>query len=453
MLAMGGNAVDALIAAQAVLAVIAPDACGLGGDAFVMLHDGQDVRAVNGAGPAPRDATHMTNDGAPSVTVPGLVDTWARLAVHTRLGLEPALDPAIRLAQDGCRVDPGLAAARDAQRPRLMAGGAEGWALMNAQAGDRLVQPALAATLQRIARDGRAAFYTGAVAQELVAVVQAGGGAMGLHDLLPDAATEETPITVEVAGHKVHVQPPASQGVLLAMALNAWAKGGFDPAARDHVAIELTQAAFAFRDDVARGADLLREPLTIDPARASLRGGPRSYLHTAGVSVADCDGMVASSLVSVFDDFGSGVYLPGSGFVLNNRGGGFTGGLNAFQPGARPIHTLAPALVDGPTGIIALSTPGADGQVQTLLQLLLGWLVKGGDLAQVVAAPRWRSEDGGLLVEAGHPSRDTLHALGHLVHDTPSGDMRFGAITAAGVSGGAPFALGDWRRTTWAGVV
>ena len=453
MLAAGGNAVDALIAAQAVLAVIAPDACGLGGDAFVLLHDRNGVRAINGAGAAPRDATEMAGDGAQSVTVPGLVDTWAHLAGHARLGLAAALAPAIRLARNGCRVDPGLAAARDAQQARLIAGGAADWALMQAAAGSRFVQPALARTLERIATNGRDGLYRGAVAQEMVSRVQAGGGVLGLHDLEPDAATELAPITVEIAGHRVHVQPPASQGVLLAMALNAWAKGGVDSANFDHLAIELTQAAFAFRNDVARGPALLDEPLTIDPDKAGLRGGPRSYLHTAGVSVADAEGTVASSLVSVFDDFGSGIYLPDSGFVLNNRGGGFTGGLNAFAPGARPIHTLAPALVEGPMGVVALSTPGADGQVQTLLQVLLGWLVQGRDLAQVVDAPRWRSEDGALLVEAGHPARDRLHAMGHKVRDTASGDMRFGAVTAAGLSDGTPFALGDWRRTTWAGVV
>jgi gamma-glutamyltranspeptidase/glutathione hydrolase len=95
---------------------------------------------------------------------------------------------------------------------------------------------------------------------------------------------------------------------------------------------------------------------------------------------------------------------------------------------------------------------GADGQVQTLLQVLLGWLVAGRPLPDAVAAPRWRSEDGKLLVEAGHPSREDLRARDHEVVDVAAGDVRFGAITAAGLWDGAPFALPDWRRMTWAGV-
>jgi gamma-glutamyltranspeptidase/glutathione hydrolase len=161
---------------------------------------------------------------------------------------------------------------------------------------------------------------------------------------------------------------------------------------------------------------------------------------------------VASSLVSVFDDFGSAVFVPEGGFVLNNRAGGFTGGANAFAPGRRPVHTLAPALIEGPGGVTALSTPGADGQVQTLLQIVLNWLVAGQDLAKVVAGPRWRSENGKLLVEVGHPARADLLARGHEVVDVASGDMRFGAVTAAGSFEGVPFALPDWRRNTWAGV-
>jgi gamma-glutamyltranspeptidase/glutathione hydrolase len=123
-----------------------------------------------------------------------------------------------------------------------------------------------------------------------------------------------------------------------------------------------------------------------------------------------------------------------------------------LRPGKRPIHTLAPVIVERAEGVVALSTPGADGQVQTLLQVILGWAIAGKELPEAVAVPRWRSEDGRLLVEAGHLARDDLIARGHDVVDTPAGDMRFGAVTAAGHWQGAPFALADWRRTTWAGV-
>jgi gamma-glutamyltranspeptidase/glutathione hydrolase len=156
--------------------------------------------------------------------------------------------------------------------------------------------------------------------------------------------------------------------------------------------------------------------------------------------------------VSVFDDFGSAVFVPEGGFTLTNRAGGFTGGANAFAPGKRPVHTLAPALLETPEGAVALSTPGADGQVQTLLQVILDWAVAGRDLGEAVDASRWRSEDGKLLVEAGHPAHDDLASRGHEVVELPAGDVRFGAVTAAGVQDGAPWALPDWRRITWAGV-
>lgn len=322
---------------------------------------------------------------------------------------------------------------------------------MDLRAGDRFVQPALAATLERIAAEGRAGVHDGPVAAEMLARLSGGGAAMTAADLAPPAVIEAPPLSLDLpCGGRLHVQPPASQGVLLAMAVKAWVEGGFDPARADHVAVELTQAAFAHRDDVARGAALLDADLRIDADRASNRSGPRAYLHTAGVAVADGSSLAASSLVSVFDDFGSGVFLPDAGFVLNNRGGGFTAGRNAFAPGARPVHTLAPAILERDGTVPALSTPGADGQVQTLLQVILA-LLDGADLARAVAAPRWRSEDGVLLVEEGHPARRDLVRRGHRIVDIAAGDMRVGAVTAAGLAGGAPVALADWRRTTWAG--
>jgi gamma-glutamyltranspeptidase/glutathione hydrolase len=251
----------------------------------------------------------------------------------------------------------------------------------------------------------------------------------------------------------VSVQPPVSQGILLAAVLAAEERLGAIPSDRvDHAAVELTNAAFALRSRVGEGERLLTETLPCDLEHASRTGGPRSYLHTAGVCAADRSGTVVSSLVSVFDDFGSGVFVPEAGFVLNNRGGGFTTPPNDFAPGKHPIHTLAPIMVAGENHCVGLATPGADGQVQTLLQVLLSWAGAGGDLAEAVAKPRWRSQDGKLLVEGGHPAADRLRELGHDVVDAPSGDMRFGAVTVAGLKGAVPFALGDWRRITWSGL-
>lgn len=455
LLMEGGSAVDALVAAQAALCVLAPDACGLGGDAFALVREpGGRVLAVNGAGPSARRADAMATSGGASVTVPGLVDAW--IALHGRWGrrpLEAVLAPAVGLAEAGFEVSPALVAARTAQEARLLAGGAGEWALLRLGSGDRFVQPALARLLRAIGREGRAAFHEGPMAEAIARAVAAAGGRLDAEDLRAEVAQLAEPLRVEWGDIRIHVQPPASQGVLLALALHGWRRGGWDGAAPlDHLGVELTQAAFALRDDAAEGAALFDRLPDVDPERASRRGGPRAYLHTAGVACADAEGLVVSSLLSVFDDFGSGVFVPEGGFTLNNRAGGFTSGANAFAPGKRPVHTLAPALIEHPDGVAALSTPGADGQVQTLLQVILRWLVRQDDLASAVDAPRWRSEDGRLLVERGHEAAADLRARGHAVEEVAPGDIRFGAVTAAGLSGASPWSLGDWRRTTWAGV-
>jgi gamma-glutamyltranspeptidase/glutathione hydrolase len=253
----------------------------------------------------------------------------------------------------------------------------------------------------------------------------------------------------------VHVQPPSSQGVLLAMALR-WLHGnGLDRAMLDeHTAIELLGAVFEHRAAAGSGGDLLAIELDVDRQQASGRSGARAYLHTAGVAVADRDGLVVSSLVSVFDDFGSGVFVPELGITLNNRADGFTVAPNDAGPGRRPVHTLAPVVVEAPDRTLALATPGADGQVQTLLQVLLADLSDDTDLPTAIARPRWRSQDGALLIEEGHGAAAELAARGHDVQQRSDGDDLFGSVVAAASSGdGTPTATGDWRRSTWAGAL
>jgi gamma-glutamyltranspeptidase/glutathione hydrolase len=450
----GGSAVDAAIAAQAVLCVVAPDACGLGGDMFALVADGAQTTAINGAGTAPLGLVEASNDGPCSVTVPGLAGGWHTM--HRRWGalpLDHVLAPAIRLARDGIAVSPGLARAVGAQRSRLERHGAAGWALLHLAAGERFVQPALAALLDMLARVGFDHFYAGGTAAAIEAAVTGRGGALNCDDLARHVTETAPPLAVDFAGCRVMIQPPPTQGILLAMALNGLGRlEPRDQASADHIGVELTEAAFAYRDRAGEGAALLTEPLDIDTERASLRGGPRAYLHTAGVATADADGLVVSSLVSVFDDFGSCVFVPELGITLNNRAGGFTGGANAAAPGKRPVHTLAPALLRSEAGVLAMATPGADGQVQTLLQVIDRMVRRGEGLAAAIAAPRWRSEGGRLLIEGGHPSAASLERRGHRLSPLAAGEVRFGAIACAGIVSGQPVAVTDWRRDTWAGV-
>jgi gamma-glutamyltranspeptidase / glutathione hydrolase len=452
MLLAGGSAVDAALAAQAVISVVLPQAAGLGGDLLALVHDGGAVHAINGTG-----CSAAVLDGPPeltggsSVTVPGLVDGW--LTLHDRWGRLPladVLDPAAQIARTGVIVDARLEESVTAQRHRLIAGGADAWELLTRADGERWRQPQLAELLAAIAERGREAFYAGPTAQAIVSAIRRCGGSMSTDDLADHRTI--CPAVVSVPWHEgtAAVQPPASQGVLLAMALqkvSALLDDGVP--VDDHALIEITGAVFASRDDCAAGAALLSRPLEVDLHRASGRTGPRAYLHTAGVAAADSTGQVVSSLISVFDDFGSGVFVPEAGLVLNNRAAGFTAGANAAAPAKRPVHTLAPAMVIAPDGVTALATPGADGQVQTLLQVLHS--ARTQPLAAAIAAPRWRSQDGELLIEQDHPGIDALADRGHRIATRPHGATVFGAVVAAGTSrsGAAePFAVADWRRQT-----
>jgi gamma-glutamyltranspeptidase/glutathione hydrolase len=453
----GGNAVDAVIAGQAVAGVLAPEAGGIGGDGFFLVREpGGRVTAVNAAGPAPKAGSpeRIADDGT-SVNVPGLVAGWDELSRRFgRLTLAEVLAPAIRLAAEGMRLRPNLVASAAKQRARLERGGARASVFLTGKTWELVRQPELAAALRGIAEDGADWFYGGPLGRAIAATVARFGGLMTPADLAGHRSHVTQPLSVAFAGQTVHVQPPMSQGVLLAMALKGFSALGDVPAdRRDHAAVELTEASFAYRDRCAEGEALLDVTLPVDLGRASRRGGPRSYLHTAGVAAADAEGMVVSSLFSVFDNFGSAIYVAEGGFVLNNRAGGFTRPPNHVEPGKLPVHTLAPMLMEGPAGVIALATPGADGQVQTLLQVLVATLVDGRDLATAVHRPRWRSEDGKLLVEQGHPAAATLAALGHDVVEMPFGDIKAGGVVCAGLVDGAPVAVSDFRRENWSGVV
>lgn len=456
-LARGGSAVDATIAAHAVIAVVMPHAAGLGGDMIALVRPGRgDVQAINGTGLSPQIAPETwRTDGGSSVTVPGLVAGW--VTAHERWGrlrLSEVLAESIRIAHTGYRVDAGLAHAFETQRSRLRRYGGDRWSLATTAVGDNWMQPELAELLDAIGRRGSSAFYHGDTAAHIATEVAAHGGTLSVSDLAAHRTDTPEPIETPWHGGRLIVQPPSTQGVLLAMAARWLDAAGLQPDERlQHTLIEVTEAAFAHRDATASaGSALLETPLTVDPDMAMNRGGPRAYLHTAGVAVADADGMVVSSLVSVFDDFGSAVFVPELGITLNNRAAGFTAPPNQARPATRPVHTLAPAmLVDREGHATGIATPGADGQVQTLLQVLAHLRYLGLGLDEAIAHPRWRSEAGALLIEDGHPDAHDLEDRGHHTVARALGDDVFGAVVAAGYDTEGPFAVGDWRRNVVTG--
>ncbi|MGX1309520.1 gamma-glutamyltranspeptidase/glutathione hydrolase [Amorphus suaedae] len=450
VLGAGGNAADATIAAQAVLSVVMPEAGGLGGDGFFLVRvPGGDVTAINAAGRSASVPSGPIGDDGTSVTTPGLVAGWGELSSRFgNLSLERVLAPAAEIAAEGFPIRGETHRAVRAQAARLQRGGAETWPFLAAGAGATVVQPRLAETLRSLGVEGPRWFHEGPLAGAIARAVQARGGTLSEADIAAHRSDVGAALELAWGGARVFVQPPMSQGVLLLAALKGVAGLDIPPDRLDHAAIETIQAVFALRDRVGEGAALLDAPLEVDLERASRRAGPRSYLHTAGVAAADATGMVVSSLMSVFDDFGSAIHVPEGGFVLNNRAAGFTNPPNDYAPGRLPVHTLAPALVEAGSAAFALATPGADGQVQTLLQILLA-VASGTDLARAIDAPRWRSEEGRLLVEAGHASGADLAALGHLVESVEAGDTRFGGIVCAGLDEDWPFAVSDWRRENW----
>lgn len=455
VLASQGNAVDAAIAAQAALCVLLPQSCGLGGDGLTIVrHPDGTSRAYLGAGATPAAGHPPVRDDGSSVTVPGVVHAWQTLAREEgTLPLGELLTPAGTLAEEGAVLGHSVGSAAVVHRQRLERGGAAGWEVVGAGSSRRRVRlPTLARILRDIGKRGADAFYRGPLSEAITSAVRQYGGSLSTDDLAEHTTPMGEPIDVSWQGLVVRLMPPPSQALLLGCALVGLER--LAPLAEDlldHACVELIKSAFVHRSEVHRGRALLEQAFDIDLDRASRRAGPRGNLHTVGVATADREGTIVSSLVSLFDDFGSGTFVPEGGFVLNNRAAGFTDPPNHYRPGTRPVHTLSPILIERGSSVTALATPGADGQVQTLLQVLVGTACRSLDLPAAVGRPRWRCEEGRLLVEASLEGADRLASLGHDIHRLPNGADQFGALVAAGIEDGVPFALADHRREAWTG--
>jgi gamma-glutamyltranspeptidase/glutathione hydrolase len=446
--------------------VLMPEACGLGGDAFMLVRSpGGEITAVNGSGAAGAAvAPPLAAQGAAMAAVPGAVA--AVCDAHERFGqlpLEQLLLPAVGLAGGGFPIGGGLLRMIEEQR-ELLERGAPGWEFLDRdlRPGSLVRQPRLAGLLQRIGRHGARAFYEGHCAQALERAVGAAGGSVAIADLAAHASVVRRPLSGSFRDFEVAVQPPVSQAALVLMALDALQRSGADSKAdRAHVLVEAIEAAFQRKHDLnADGAAerLLTEPLDIDPAApAQRRGGPRSGLHTTAVAAAGADGQVVSMLVSVFDLFGCGVLVPECGFLLNDRLSGCSTdpeSANAVAAGRRPVHTLSPALLSDGVRTFALTTPGGDGQVQTLVQLIDAIATDGANLPRTLDRPRWRTSGGQLLIESDYDPEllAELERRGHELVSMEPGDAAFGAAVAAGIDSrtGTPFAASDPRGGAWA---
>ena len=456
-----GNALDAAIAAVAVQCVVEPAMTGIGGDGFALLaRPGGPVVALNGSGRAPaaasverlRAAGLDAVSGAHTVTVPGAIDAWARLLeAHGTKGLDELLRPAIRHAEDGFVVTPRVAWdwARAADTLRASEAGVRCY-LPDGRApvaGQRIRLPALAATLKRIARDGRDAFYRGELAAQMAAFLRDQGGLHTAADFAAAAGEYVDPIRTTYRGLEVYECPPNGQGIVALLMLNileSFDLAGMAPGSAAWLHLEAEATRLAYRDRDAHLADPAQAEVPIghlldkgyarelarliDPERAMASMSPpllTEHPDTVYLTVVDRDRLVVSFINSVFDSFGSGLVCPKTGVLFHNRGKSFRlepEHPNAIAPGKRPLHTIIPALAvqDGrPT--IGFGVMGGHYQPVGHVHVLAGLLDFGLDPQAAIDAPRAFAQGGELQVEHGVPegSVEALARLGHRV--VPSG--------------------------------
>ncbi|MEA2783934.1 MAG: gamma-glutamyltranspeptidase / glutathione hydrolase [Candidatus Eremiobacteraeota bacterium] len=428
VLRRGGNAVDAAIATNAVLSVVYPASCGIGGDAFWIVHDSsrvvrhaQAARTVcyNGSGRTPRTASldrlpggALPQRGALSVTVPGAVRSWEDVArEHGTRGLDELLAPAEHFARNGFAMTDVVANYVALNEPLLRADAEATRIFLKdglPREGDCQCSTDLADTLGAIRRGGADAFYTGAIAERIVAALRRGGSVMSLDDLASHRTEATLPLRIPWNGGELLTHPPNSQGACLLLGAGMLAgDGAADEPLWHHLGVEAMKRAIAIRDatfrDPAFGPTGIEHELTaerlralratIDPERAMAREQLPDRGGTIFLCVVDEDGMAVSLIESLYMNFGSGIIAGGTGVVLQNRGAYFStkpGHPNVYEGGKRPVHTLSPPMFlrDGEPEIV-FGTMGGDGQPQILLQILHQLVDRGLDVQRALDHPRW----------------------------------------------------------------
>lgn len=441
ILQRGGNAMDAALAGATILGLAEPAMTGLGGDCFALVSPagGDEVIAVNGSGRAPmaasakalRAAGHDTvpPTSAFAVTIPGAVDAFCTMSdTWGRLGLSDCLAPAIRYMDEGVPVAPRVAfdwmessaqLQGDARRHFLNDGAVP-------RVGDIFRLPGNAEVLRRIAAQGRDGFYSGEVAEDMCAALNAGGGAHTLDDFAATACTIGAPLSGGYKGRELLETPPNGQGVTAHLMLNILSH--FDLAAmapfgadRVHIEAEAAKLAYDARNRFLADADHmtrldhLQSPETaarlaalIDPKRAMTAAAPLTeevHRETIYITVVDRDRMVVSLIYSVFNSFGSGIASDKFGILFQNRGAGFTlqeGHPNEMGGGKRPMHTIIPAILME-KGRVAMPFGVMGGQYQPNghARVLTNMIDFGMDPQAALDAPRSFAEKGKLMLERG----------------------------------------------------
>lgn len=469
MLAIGGNAVDAAVAAAATIAITEPVSNGLGSDCFAIVCDGSHLHALNASGTAPqrwntdyfrrKHGGRMPQFGWDSVTVPGAVAGWNALnEKFGKLSLETVLAPAIEYAERGFAVSP-LVQRKWAQQADMLRDGpgfAEHFLPRGRvpEVGEHFMLKDAAATLSRIATTCGRDFYEGATAHKLVAHAQAHDAALSLADMRSYQPEWVQLLSRDFGNCTLHELPPSGQGIAALIALGILdhldlRQRPIDHPATQHLMIEAMKLAFAdvyahvgdprFMQmtpaDMLSDAYLAERALLIDPQRAqTYTSGQAPTGGTIHISAADQNGMMVSFIQSNYLGFGSGVVVPGTGVSLQNRGFSFTSDPshpNAVEGGKRPFHTVTPAFLtqDG-APLMSFGVMGGSMQPQGHLQAIVRMLAFGQQPQAACDAPRWKWSQGLTLdVEPGLPAAtvEGLQARGHRISLEPDPLQDFGA--------------------------
>src|SRR4051794_7298342 len=479
----GGTAADAAVAACALLGVIEPQSTGIGGDCFALVQprgEGKIV-AYNGSGRAPlaaeaswyleRNIHAIPLTSAHAVTIPGAVDAWeVILRDHGKLGLDTLLQPAIKAAEAGYVVAPRIAFDWKNQFEKLKRGtNTERYLLpygKPAVAGDVIRQPELGKTLRAIAKNGRDAFYRGAVAEDMVETLRGLGGLHTLDDFAAHTTESTNPIGTIYKGHDVWQCPPNGPGITMLVMLNILSR--FDLTKFAPLSVE----RFHLEAEAARIAYMMREQYIGDPAhvdvdvvrilakdfadehvgRIRMDGlldlpnvAPPMNPSTVYITVVDKDRNVCSFINSIAHSFGSAIVSNKTGVLLQNRAGGFRiqpGHPNCIAPRKRPLHTIIPSLATkNGRAVMPFGVMGGQYQPVGQTRVLTNMLVYGCDVQEAIDMPRGLHYEGVYQLEDGVPAA-TVEGLKKLGHKTAS--------VVSPLGGGQAIWI-DWEKGTLTG--
>jgi gamma-glutamyltranspeptidase/glutathione hydrolase len=461
VLARGGHAVDAAVAANAVMGLVAPASNGMGGDLFAIVYEAKSRKlyGLNASGWAPaalnidylkeQGNEKMPSRGPHSVTVPGTVDGWAKLLERFgRMDFAQVLSPAIRHAEEGFPVTEWVASgwARGVELIRRDDNAACTFLIKNRApaAGEVFRNPDLAWSLRQISGQGRDAFYQGEIATRIVETLRRHGGLMTAEDLADYASQWADPISTTYRGWTVYEMPPNGQGIAALIMLNLMERFplshyGHNSARALHLMIESKKLAYA--DMVRYVADPNASSIPVDgmlskeyasqrarlideeQANCNVEAGrpPGAAPHTIYLSVVDREGNMVSLIQSISSGLGSTIVPDGAGFFLHNRGALFTldsGHPNALAGRKRPLHTIIPAFMEMGDTRIAFGIMGGWNQSQAHAQFISNIVDHGMNIQQAMEAARFskRTFEGcDVRMEARIPTtaRAELMAKGH----------------------------------------